>query len=152
MSSDRRAERYEKFSAWREKTSWVPILLARLTLGIVFAESGWGKLHNLPKVVEFFTQLGIPAPGIQAPFVAGVELVCGLLILVGLLTRLAAIPLSVTMLVAIATAKMSDVHSIGDFADLTEFAYFVLLMWLAWEGGGKVSVDHFLFRRRQKPS
>ena len=141
---------YDRVLALLEKTNWAPILLARLTLGIVFAESGWGKLHNLPRVVAFFTELGIPAPGIQAPFVAGVEFIGGLLLLAGLLTRFAAVPLSITMLVAIATAKMSDVHSLGDFAGLTEFAYFVLLIWIAWSGGGKVSLDHLLWGRRRK--
>lgn len=136
--------------AWREKTDWIPPLLARLTLGVIFAESGWGKLHNLPKVIAFFTELGIPAPSIQAPFVAGVEFVGGLLLFVGLFTRLAAIPLSATMLVAIATAKMGDVHSIDDFVGLTEWAYLVLLIWLAWEGAGKVSLDA-LIGRRKKP-
>jgi len=150
MSSEKRAGWWGKLLAWREKTGWIPPLLARLTLGIVFAESGWGKLHNLPRVIAFFTELGIPAPSIQAPFVAGVEFVGGLLLFVGLFTRIAAIPLSVTMLVAIATAKMGDVHSIGDFAGLTEFAYFVILMWLAWEGAGRVSLDALFTGYRKK--
>jgi putative oxidoreductase len=150
MSSDKRANWWGKLAAWREKTDWIPPLLARLTLGIVFAESGWGKLQHLPRVIAFFTELGIPAPSIQAPFVAGVELVGGLLIFLGLFTRIAALPLSVTMLVAIATAKMGDVHSIGEFAGLTEVAYFVLLMWLAWEGAGRVSFDALLSGYRKQ--
>ncbi|HEV7507876.1 MAG TPA: DoxX family protein [Thermoanaerobaculia bacterium] len=150
MSLGQRAGWLGTLLAWREKTDWIPPLLARLTLGIIFAESGWGKLHNLPRVIAFFTELGIPAPSIQAPFVAGVEFVGGLLIFIGLFTRIAAIPLSATMLVAIATAKMGDVHSIGDFAGLSEWAYFVLLMWLAWAGAGKVSLDALITGRRGK--
>jgi putative oxidoreductase len=150
MSLGQRAGWLGTLVAWREKTNWIPPLLARLTLGVIFAESGWGKLHNLPKVIAFFTELGIPAPSLQAPFVAGVEFVGGLLLFVGLFTRLAAIPLSATMLVAIATAKMGDVHSIDDFVGLTEWAYLVLLIWLAWEGAGKVSLDA-LISRRKKP-
>lgn len=150
MSLGQRAGWFGRLVAWREKTDWIPPLLARLTLGVIFAESGWGKLHNLPKVIAFFTELGIPAPSIQAPFVAGVEFVGGLLLFVGLFTRVAALPLSATMLVAIATAKMGDVHSIDDLAGLSEWAYFVLLMWLAWEGAGKVSLDA-LISRHKKP-
>jgi putative oxidoreductase len=116
MASDKRAGWWGTLLAWREKTGWIPPLLARLTLGIVFAESGWGKLHNLPRVIAFFTELGIPAPSVQAPFVAGVELVGGLLLIVGLFTPLAAVFLAATMVVAIATAKMGDVHTIGEFA------------------------------------
>jgi putative oxidoreductase len=147
MASDKRAGWWGTLLAWREKTGWIPPLLARLTLGIVFAESGWGKLHNLPRVIAFFTELGIPAPSVQAPFVAGVELVGGLLLIVGLFTPLAAVFLAATMVVAIATAKMGDVHTIGDFAGLTEFAYFVLLMWIAWAGAGKVSLDALITRK-----
>ena len=58
--------------------SWLPQTAARMALGWVFVQSGWGKLHNLPRVVEYFSSLGIPAPQLQAPFVAGVELVGGL--------------------------------------------------------------------------
>jgi putative oxidoreductase len=147
MSLGQRAGWLGTLVAWREKTDWIPPLLARLTLGVIFAESGWGKLHNLPKVIAFFTELGIPAPSLQAPFVAGVEFVGGLLLFIGLFTRLAAIPLSATMLVAIATAKMGDVYSIGDFAGLSEWAYFVLLMWLVWAGAGKVSIDALIGRK-----
>jgi putative oxidoreductase len=146
--SSARGEWYAKLAAWGEKTNGLPPLLARLVLAIIFVQSGWGKLHSIPEVVAFFTQLGIPAPGLQAPFVAGVEFFGGLLILVGLLTRPASFLLAATMAVAIATARWSDVHSLGGFANLPEVAYLVLFLWLLWEGGGKISVDHFLWRRR----
>lgn len=149
MSSDKRAGGLGMLVAWREKTDWVPPLLARLTLGIIFAESGWGKLHNLPKVIAFFTELGIPAPSIQAPFVAGVEFVGGLLLLVGLVTPLASLFLAGTMAVAILTAKMGEFHSLGDFVGLSEWTYLILLLWLIWAGAGKVSLDA-LFQRRGK--
>src|SRR5436853_317935 len=109
------------FSAIKEKAkgivselSWLPPLLARVTLGFVFIESGWGKLHHLDKVVAFFTELGIPAPHIQAPFVATVELVCGSAVLLGLFTRLASVPLIATMVVAIGTAKWSQLKGLSD--------------------------------------
>src|SRR5437763_12646395 len=83
--------------------SWLPPLFARLTLGVVFVSSGWGKVHDLGKVTQFFTSLGIPAPAFNAALVGWTELICGGLLLVGLLTRLAACPLIVSMIVAIAT-------------------------------------------------
>ena len=49
---------------------WLPPLVARVTLGWTSFQSGWGKLHNIPKVVGFFTELGIPAPEFQARLVA----------------------------------------------------------------------------------
>src|SRR2546430_426102 len=90
------------------KIDWVPFLLTRITVGWIMVESGWGKLHNLPKIVEFFQSLGIPGASFQAPFVAGVELVGGILLILGLFSRIAAIPLSITMVVAILTAKRDE--------------------------------------------
>jgi putative oxidoreductase len=118
-----------------------PPLLARLTLGIVFVESGWGKLHALDRVTAFFTELGIPFPGLQAPFVAATELVCGLLLLVGLATRWAALPLAATMIVAVLTAQRAQIGGVGDLAGLVEVAYLALLAGLAVHGGGALSID-----------
>lgn len=126
---------------------WLPPLFARLAVGLVFVPSGWGKLHNLPDVVDFFRSLGIPAPELQAPFVSSVELVCGALVLVGLATRLAAIPLIGTMVVAIATAIWPEVGSVvGLFAKI-EMLLIVLLVDLVIAGPGAVSVDALIARR-----
>jgi len=66
---------------------WLGRLVIRLSLGLEFFGSGLGKLGKLPGFVEYFRSLGIPAPALQAPFVASLELVCGVLVLVGLATR-----------------------------------------------------------------
>ena len=60
------------------------LLLVRLYWGWQFAQTGWGKLHRLPQVVEFFGSLGIPAPALNAYFVTGLELVGGVLLAMGL--------------------------------------------------------------------
>ena len=129
------------------RLSWLPPALARLTLGIIFAGSGWGKLHNLQTVTEFFRQLHVPAPGFNATFVGATELVCGILLLLGLASRLAAIPLIVIMCVAIATAKSSDLEGFGDLLRLPEWDYIVLSIWIAVAGAGALSLDHLLSRR-----
>jgi putative oxidoreductase len=147
--SSTRGERFGKLAAWREKTDGLPPLLARLLLAIVFIQSGWGKLHNLSNVVDFFKSLGIPFPALQAPFVSGVEFFGGILVLVGLLTPLASFLLAGTMVVAIATARWSDVTSLGSFAALPEASYLIMLLWLVWDGAGKISLDHLFWRRRQ---
>jgi putative oxidoreductase len=128
--------------------TWLPPLAARFAVGWIFVESGWGKLHNLEKVTDFFRSLGIPAPQIQAPFAAGTELVCGALILIGLLTRLASIPLIVVMTVAIATAKKDDLHELSDLFGFAEFLYILLLLWLVVSGPGWASLDALLFRKK----
>jgi putative oxidoreductase len=79
-------------------------LFARIVVGWVFLWSGWGKLNNLPAIVENFAGWHIPAPHILAPFVSGVEFFGGILLLLGLLTRISAGALGITMIVAIAGA------------------------------------------------
>lgn len=129
------------------KLSWLPPLVSRLTIGGIFIQTGWGKLHHLDKVAGFFAQLGIPAPRLQAPLVAAVEFGCGLLVLLGLITRLAALPLIATMSVAIATAKMKEVHDYSDFLSLSEYLFIVLLLWLVVTGAGALSLDRLLADR-----
>ncbi len=131
-----------------EALSWLPPALARLCLGFVFVQSGWGKLHHLPKVVEYFGSLGIPAPQVQAPFVAGVELTGGVLLLAGLLTRIASLPLAATMVVALLTAKREEIHGLGDLFGTIEFLYLVVLGLLSASGGGAASLDRLLLLRR----
>ena len=121
--------------------------MARLTIAGVFIETGWGKLHNLQKVIGFFTELGIPAPQLQAPLVATVEFVCGILLLVGLFTRVASLPLIVSMTVAILTAKKADIHSYSDLFGIEEYLYIVILLWLGAYGAGPISLDAIFAKR-----
>lgn len=129
------------------RLAFAPPAVARLVIGVVFAGSGWGKLHNLGPVTEFFASLGIPYPELQAPFVASVELVCGVLVLVGLATRLAALPLIGTMVVALATALAPKIDGLGSLFGLSEFLYIALLVQLAISGAGAASLDHWIGRR-----
>src|SRR5277367_4889892 len=76
------------------------LLLVRLYWGYQFMQTGWGKLHNLSHVREFFTSLGIPAPGIMAPAIASLEFFGGILLIVGLGTRLIGVLLAGNMFVA----------------------------------------------------
>ena len=121
--------------------------MARLTVGWVFLQSGWGKLHNLEGVTDFFVSLGIPAAHLQAPLVAGIEFGGGLLLLMGLGTRIVAVPLIGVMAVAIGTALWSDVEELSDLFSLAEFGYIVLLLGLVISGAGTLSADALLRRR-----
>jgi putative oxidoreductase len=128
------------------RLAFAPPLLARVVIGVVFTHSGWGKLHNLDQVARFFASLGVPFPELQAPFVASVELVCGAAVLAGLATRLAAIPLIGTMVVALATALASKISGANSLFGLAEFLYVVLLVQLVVGGAGAVSLDRFAAR------
>ena len=138
---------------WRERVrtasralAWLPPLLARASVGLTFVGTGWGKLHNLEHVIDFFRSLHIPFPEVQAPFVAATELGCGTLLALGLLTRGAAIPLIGTMVVAIATAIWPELDGPVDLLGREEFLFIVLLVWLVVSGGGPISLDGVLVR------
>ena len=129
------------------RLEWLPLAAARITLGWVFLQSGWGKLHNLEGVTEFFVSLGVPFAQVQAPMVAGIEFGGGLLLLLGLATRFAALPLVGVMLVAIRTALWDDIHDLSDLFGLAEFGYVVLLSGLVVFGAGSLSLDALVRRR-----
>ena len=126
--------------------TWLAPLFARLVVGWVFLWSGWGKLHALPQIVENFTGWGIPAPQLLAPFVSGVEFFGGLFLLLGLLTRISAGALGITMIVAIKSAKWADVDSLEALLGFDETEYLALFLWLAIAGAGAVSLDALLER------
>jgi putative oxidoreductase len=121
--------------------AWLPPLLARIVLGWIFIGAGWAKLGNLDGVAGFFASLGIPAAGFMALLVGVVELVGGLMVLVGLGTRLASIPLGIIMIVALTTAKAGDITGIEALFSIRDTLYLVLLLWLITSGPGPVSVD-----------
>lgn len=131
-----------------QKLDWLGPLVARITLGVLFMSTGWGKVHNLAKVTAYFGELGIPFPGIQAPMVSFIELIGGALLVVGLASRLAALPLMGSMAVAILTAQRENVHGLPDLFGLVEWTYLVLLLWVAIAGPGKISLDRALFDRK----
>jgi len=130
-----------------QRLDWLAPLVARITLGGLFVSTGWGKVHNLAKVTAYFNDLGIPFAGFQAPMVSFIELFGGALLLIGLASRIAAVPLMGSMLVAILTAQRENVHGLPDLFGLVEWTYFALLLWVAIAGPGKVSLDRLLFGR-----
>jgi putative oxidoreductase len=126
--------------------AWLAPLFARITVGWVFLWSGWGKLNSLPQVTENFVGWGIPNAHVLAPFVSGVEFFGGLLLLVGLLSRISAGALGITMIVAIWSAKWADVDSLETLLGFDEFEYLALFLWIAIAGPGVLSIDHVLQR------
>jgi putative oxidoreductase len=136
----------ERIVSVARRLGWLPPLLARVSVGLVFVSTGWGKLQNLDRVIEFFRSLGIPAPEYQAPFVAATELSCGLLLVLGLATRFAAVPLVVTMIVAIRAALWEELEGVVDLFGREEYLFIVLLAWLGVAGAGAVSLDAIFTR------
>jgi putative oxidoreductase len=128
------------------------VLLVRLATGAVFLSEGTQKfLFPAALGVGRFAKIGIPSPAVMAPLVGVVEISCGVLLLAGLLTRLAAIPLIVDMLVAIASTKVPLLLKSGFWAMAHEARvdYSMLLgtTFLLIVGGGSLSVDGWFDRR-----
>ena len=129
-------ESYHKHcEKWCGKFGWISSLVMRLAVGWVFLQAGWGKLHNLDRVTGFFTQLGIAMPGFMAPFVATTEFVCGLALIIGLWSRVAAIPLAITMIVALSTAHKESLQFDKIFGEAV-FLYLVILIGIMGIGSG----------------
>jgi putative oxidoreductase len=133
------------------KAQWVPELLMRVFLGYFFLESGWGKIHSLDVFTQRFTEWGIPFPAFNAALSAYTEFLGGLLTVIGLGTRLVAIPMAFNMLVAIVSVKLKDLQGFNAFFELDEPLYGLGFFWLLFSGPGWVSVDYWIsktvFRR-----
>jgi len=131
-------------------------LLTRLLLGPAFFLTGRGKLMNFENTVGFFTQLGIPFPEANAAFVASLELAGGILLTLGLGTRVVALLLSSTMMVALLTAdRQSFLEGLagGDVTGVTPAVFLLFLVWLVLYGPGSVSLDWLIGKRlRQSES
>lgn len=126
--------------------SWVGPLIARLIVGYVFMLTGWAKLNNLPAMIQNFTEWGIPFPKILTPFVSGVEFFGGIMLILGLFTRIPAAMLAVVMVVAVKSAKWENVDSLETLLGFEEATYFAVFLWLAIVGPGAASLDRFLMR------
>lgn len=125
------------------------ILLIRLMVGVVFTSEGLQKFL-FPAIRGFgrFSSIGLPSPELMAPFVATFEILCGLLILGGLFTRYASIPLIIIMIVAILTTKIEIGLSNGFWnmmhAARTDFSMLLGSVFLLIKGGGLWSFDRHI--------
>jgi putative oxidoreductase len=129
-----------------------PFLLAvRLYWGWQFAQTGWGKLQHLPKVTAFFTSLGIPAPAFAAVSISWLEFVGGILLALGLGSRIFALLLAADMFVAYLTASRPALFSIfsdpGKFYADDAYTFLFASVLVLIFGPGKFALDQVLLRR-----
>ena len=136
--------------AWIDRATtslaWLAPFLVRVVIGVTFILTGWGKLHNLDMLREYFHSLGIPAADLQAPVVAGVEFLGGLMVVLGLGTRIAALFLTGVMAVAIGTAIWPKAPHLADLLGSVEAVYFAAFVYLAIAGAGAASADRIVHR------
>jgi putative oxidoreductase len=130
------------------------ILLVRVSIGLFFAISGANKLFvagGTKPVYDTLVKAKVPFPRMTAYFVAGVEFVCGSLMVVGLLSSLASVALLVDMVVAVLTSALSTLPKglsflswLDDFLYLPEVLYVLFFIWLICSGPGRFSIDYWL--------
>lgn len=123
-----------------------PLLLAiRLYWGWQFWQTGTGKLADMSKVVEYFTTLGIPFPHFNAYFVAYLEAGGGILLILGLGSRLIALPLVIDMIMAYVKADTEALHSFfsdpGKFYNADPFTFLFASLLVLIFGPGLLSLD-----------
>jgi putative oxidoreductase len=131
------------------------LLFVRVYWGFQLAQNGWGKLHNLARVGQFFSSLGLPAPGFTATVIASIEFIGGILLAVGLFSRFVGLVLTIDMLMAYIVADREALFSI--FSDPDKFTaaapytiLFAALLILIF-GPGKFALDTLLLRRYPYP-
>lgn len=128
------------------RLDWLAPLLLRLAFGYFWLETGWAKLHNLDGFAARFADWGIPFPELSAAVSAGTEFVGGLLIMLGLATRLTMLPMIFNMLVALAVVVLPQIGTLDEFVELDEVLYVLVFLWLLLAGPGRASVDHLIVR------
>jgi putative oxidoreductase len=132
------------------------LLLIRLYFGWQFATNGWGKLHNLPRIIDFFRSLGLPAPAFTATFVASFEFVGGILLALGLLSRITALGIVIDMSVAYLTADRDSLVQIfsspDKFVGADPFIFWFVGLIILFFGPGKFALDTLISRSMHKNS
>jgi len=130
------------------------LLIVRLYWGWQFAQTGWGKLHNLPKIAEYFGTLNLPYPAFTAVFVANVEFIGGILLIVGLASRLTGLVLAINMFVAYWTADHEALKSVlsnpGKFYVADPYTFLFASLMVLIFGAGLFSLDTVIARRLER--
>ena len=131
------------------------LLFVRLYWGIQLMQSGWGKLHNLDKVTDYFTTLNLPMPGKMAVFISCVELFGGLFLALGLLSRLASLVLTINLIMAYVIGDREALLSIfsdpDKFTAAAPYVFLIASIIVLLFGPGFFSLDTLLRRIFGKP-
>lgn len=128
------------------RIDWLGPLVVRVTFGYFWLETGVAKVHNLDGFTQRFVGWGIPFPAFSAGLSAWTELLGGLLLMLGLCTRLVCIPMLINMGVAVALVVSANLHGLDDYVEADEIVYSLIFFWLLVAGPGKASVDTLLAR------
>lgn len=143
--------RYTRFATIANYLQSPFLLAVRLYWGWQFAQTGWGKMHNIAKITNFFASLNIPLPSANAHFVSGLEFFGGILLMLGLGTRFIGLLLAVNMMVAYWTADREALTSIfsdpGKFYVADPYTFLFASLMVLIFGAGLFSLDAFVVKR-----
>ncbi|HTT62885.1 MAG TPA: DoxX family protein [Bryobacteraceae bacterium] len=127
------------------------LLVVRVYWGFQMMQTGWGKLHSLARVTGYFTSLGVPLPGFNAPFISALEFVGGVLIMLGLGSRLIALLLTGDMIVAYIAGDREALLSVfsdpDKFYAAAPYTFLVAFLIVLIFGPGRASLDALLAKR-----
>ena len=129
-----------------DSIQWAGPLMLRIFFGYFWFETGLAKLQNLDGFATRFMHWGIPFPTFSAALSGATDMIGGALLIVGLFTRIAVIPMAINMVVAILVVVIKNVHGFDEFVELDEFLYILIFFWLLVAGPGKVSLDTLVNR------
>lgn len=127
------------------------LLIIRLYWGIALLETGWGKLHNIEGVAQFFASLNIPLPELNAYFVGSIEFFGGIMLTFGLASRFGALAVICVLCGAFATAHrealLNVFHDPDTFFNQAPFLFLMASLIVFSFGPGKFSIDNLIAKR-----
>jgi putative oxidoreductase len=142
---------YRRIASAFSSLQSVMLLAVRLYWGFQFAQTGWGKLHNLARITGFFTSLNIPFPGFTAPFVSTLEFVGGILLIWGLFSRPISLLLAGNMFVAYWAADREALSAVfsdpGKFYVADPYTFLFASLMVLIFGAGFFAVDTLVAKR-----
>jgi putative oxidoreductase len=142
---------YSRFSTAASYLQSPFLLAVRLYWGWQFAQTGWGKMHNIGKITGFFASLNIPFPSLTAHLISGLEFIGGILLILGLGSRLISLLLACNMFVAYWTSDREALTSIfsdpGKFYVADPYTFLFASLMILIFGAGLFSLDELLARR-----
>lgn len=139
---------YRQYTSVLDHGQSLLLLTVRLYWGWQFVQTGWGKLTNIGKITEYFQSLGVPMAHANAYMVGTLELTGGILLILGLASRLITVPLTVNMLTAYHFGDRDALHSIfsdpGKFYGADPYTFFFASLLVLIFGAGQLSVDRLI--------
>ncbi|HVT99015.1 MAG TPA: DoxX family protein [Acidobacteriaceae bacterium] len=143
---------YRRFQLASARLESPFLLLVRVYWGWQFAQSGWGRLHNVDRATGFFASLNIPAPHFTVICISLLEFIGGIMLIAGLASRFFGLLLAGDMIVAYLLSDRDALAAIisdpGKFYNADPYTFLFASLMVLIFGAGRFSVDYYIFRRK----